>query len=302
MARKTNHKNKPINFDQRLPGLIILFGVLLICIVSFIILVNPNHKFDIRSKAQITPVKLSLSPPATVIPPNRSLSLVIDSGSEKIAYIRAEVTFNPNLIQLTGDIGTSEKLRMVLRKSTRDQANSLGRIVVILGLAPADRANPPVGQFEIAKFNFTAKSISDSSIAQFSIDSSALQVVNWDASEMETKIVNASWKVNPKVENTPTDIPPKKPEPTVYHTPFPTITPYLGVFLSATPEPTPTITQLAIYGDTTGDRCVNLSDLAHCSGAIFGQGGPECDANADGKVNFSDTVYILTYLGNGCTK
>jgi hypothetical protein len=307
MAKKTKHQHK-----NRVSLWTISFVIAAIVILMLTVakVADIKQQYDARSKAQVNQVKLFIAPATGVAPPNQTMELYIDARNEKIPFIRAEITFDQSKMQLTDEIGTTQKLRQIIRKSTKSEANNSGRIVLILGLAVADRDNPPQGTFEVARFTFAPISYATNLATAVSIDTSTVQVVNWDGSEMENKYQNAKVILN-RVTPTPTDYVSPTPKPTTrptsgpkgqyipppYVSPEPTTTPYQQITIPTQPYP-----PITIDGDVNNDMCTNLADVTKCMGALFSFGKTKCDANLDGKTNLSDVIFIIANLGNGCGK
>ncbi len=313
-SRSTTEVHTPTNNKQII--IYVLFGIVSLFLVSR--LANLKESFDPRSKAQISPVKFYLTPAAAVVPPNRTIKLMIDGKDEKIVFTRVELTFDSNKIMLVNNIATTDKLRTIIKKSTIDEANATGRIKLILALAAADKANPPVGAYELAQFTIAPK-ISSYSTSDIHIDTSAMQVVNWDASEMVTEHANMKITLNPATGGAYIN-----PTATVYVEPteeeynedefeYPTNTPYIyqspiPVEYSPYPEFTPEPVPIPIpdrenfEGDMNGDECVNFTDIGMCLHVLWPFGAKSCDANRDGLSNFYDLFFIITRLGNGCVR
>ncbi|OGM61261.1 hypothetical protein A2955_02050 [Candidatus Woesebacteria bacterium RIFCSPLOWO2_01_FULL_37_19] len=125
------------------------------------------------SKAAQVSIFFSQNP--TSLPPDKVVSLMLDSGSEQIAAARVVFTYDNTKVQLANEIQPTALLGQVIQKTSMAEANSTGKAIVMLGLVPGAQA--PSSVFEFAKF--TLHSITTQSLnIQMAVDEADVQIVN----------------------------------------------------------------------------------------------------------------------------
>src|SRR3989344_1067767 len=130
-----------------------LFLLLMLPITVFAVQATVNY----LGKAQTTnSVSVSFAPSALNLPPAGNAKIMLDSGTNKVAFARVVFNFDKNKIKLTGEISTNPGLSTVVQKSTLADANSTGKAVIVIAASPTDIA--PSGNFELASFSVDAVS------------------------------------------------------------------------------------------------------------------------------------------------
>lgn len=115
-------------------------------------------------------------PSSADLPPDKTLRLMVDSGSTKVGFARVEVNFDNTKVRLTSEISTTGMLTMnnadvsntpslpqdactgtqkCIIKTPMTSANNTGKIVLVLAKDPRVSTNAPSGIFELANFTFT---------------------------------------------------------------------------------------------------------------------------------------------------
>lgn len=82
------------------------------------------------------------------------MKIIVDTKTTPVAFVHIDLTFDPSVIKLTGEIQTTPLLAKVVSISSMAEANASGRIVIALALSPDSpdqRNSPPNGFIEFAK-------------------------------------------------------------------------------------------------------------------------------------------------------
>lgn len=131
-------------------------------------------------------VSLYFVPDSPVLPPNQTLSMMLDAGVEEITFVRVTVNFDQTKVNLSGNITTTPSLAtIIIPPTTPATANTTGVATFVVGLTPGDTA--PTGIFELAQFPFTTISSTDNDSAILSVDVADSQIVNLAARGYPTR-------------------------------------------------------------------------------------------------------------------
>jgi len=140
-------------------------------------------------------VRLFFSPQNLLLPPNITTSLMIDAKSYNIGFVRVELSFDPSVIILTGEILTTGLVKTVISKTSKDQANASGRILIIIVLAPED--SPPNGIFELAQIPIRPNIGYSNLQTSISFINGGTQIVDVAATTLPTSSEHGLITVNP---------------------------------------------------------------------------------------------------------
>ena len=178
-----------------------------------------QKKTDTTLQAQRRQVRLYFSPSQVSVPPEATLNLMFDSRASQIGFARIELAFDQSKITLTKSIVTTPLLKTGVTVTSMEEANATGKILLVLGLAPVDRATPPTGTFEFAQLSFSPKTPDPNQSATLSFTSSGIQLVDINGApasftgETATIFVNSTTPtIAPTPTLSPTEIPTPKPE------------------------------------------------------------------------------------------
>jgi hypothetical protein len=120
------------------------------------------------------------------LPPNASPGVVVNTGSAQIAFARVELTFDQTKVNLSDEIQMTGPLQVVIGKTSRANANSTGKVVVVMALcngidipcAPSSGApTAPSGTFELFKVPLTAVT-TQSGETTLQYDTATMQLVD----------------------------------------------------------------------------------------------------------------------------
>lgn len=148
-------------------------------------MVNPITPAQNKAEIFFDPAEASLSS-------EKTFTLMVDAKSYQIAGIQVEVTFNPMLVNLAGEIQTTSKLGNVIKKTSKDEANATGQISIAIARSANDQ--PLTGIFEVAQIPFvdiTGKSVLTTDL---SLVDQEVQIVDVDTNaipfESRSAIIN----------------------------------------------------------------------------------------------------------------
>lgn len=289
------------------------FGVLVALIALPVTLFLAKKAIDLRSQAQVASVTFSISPATQNLPPNSTFRVMLDAGTQQIGFVRVEIPFDRTKVQLASEINTSTRLTKnnaeaetdpnyvppqyacqgttpCIIKTTMVQANTAGKIVLVLGLNTTDRSNPPTGSFEVA--NFTLRTANTTaSTTSISVDGTNSQVVNMNA--IAAPITSVASNLNLNASSTVTLTPPP-PTATFTLTPSATRTPTPTRTLTPTNTATPTQTATATPTRVSGTPTVTSTVSPTGQGCAVGEVKRPCT----GSVSLLDYSLLFQAFGS----
>lgn len=240
------------------------------------------------SKAGPDDVRLFFASSEYTLPPDTNLNLMLDAGSKQVGFIRVEVSFDRSKVNLLGEVNTNSSFRRMVIKSTRNEANTNGKVVLALGVDPDDLGQAPSGTFQLAQIPITAVTADPNQSTQLTILRSAIQVVDLGTNSLGFFTEDASIVINP-TGSTPTSVI-ASPTPTAgpTSTPIPTPPPggSSGIWISKD-----RLMQLP----TSGSAWSNVKSEADKSA-----GTPEL-SNQDDRTNVTIMAKALVFARTGQT-
>lgn len=148
-------------------------------------------------KAQVAPVQFSFAPSSASLPPNQTLDLRLDAATNRIGFVHVELTFDQTKVNLANEITVTNALKTVVTKTTRDQANATGRVVVAAGIDPADIPNAPTGVFSFASLSFMTVSTVQNDTAHVAFDQPRLETFDIAEARLSSAASDATLTLNP---------------------------------------------------------------------------------------------------------
>ena len=97
---------------------------------------------------------LYFSPGTLNFPPNNTVTLMANFGSNQVGYIKVEILFDKTKINLTDEVITTDSFGNVIKLTGKEEANGSGKISVVLGLSQSQLASAPINTVEIVKLPF----------------------------------------------------------------------------------------------------------------------------------------------------
>ena len=277
------YKLPPSTFQK-----LILLAIVLLAMPLSISLVQ--RKTELRSKAQEQVVKMYFTPSQATIPPNTALKLMFDAQSNQLGFARVELAFDQTKIALTQEIAPTNLMSTVVTKTSLTDANTTGRILIVLGLSPANRATPQTGIFEFAEVAFGPKTQEQNQTTTVNLDTVGTQLVDMTSANLSFTGETATIVVNP-VPPTPT--PTVSPTPTVPPTAKGTLT---GTVIHATTgNPLPGTNMSVMLPGAKGKPRVIATTSTDASGNYtfsLDPGSYDVEADAQGFTKIRKTTTI----------
>ncbi len=181
------------NSKQKIISLLVLATLIFTLPVAVYLI---QKKVLFRSKAAAE-VRLYLQPSSATMPPNTNLNLMVNAGTNSVGFVRAEVTFDPAMVTLSGEPQVTGPLTTVVSLSTMAEANASGKVLVVLGLATQNRNSPPTGTFELVRLPFQVATALKNQSATISINASGGQVVDMNAAPLTYEVGSSALSLNP---------------------------------------------------------------------------------------------------------
>ena len=224
----------------------LLLSMGLFLVIGAVIAAATLRTQQITTKASSHQAKISIQPASVSVGPNAPLHLQLWATTDSpLVYMNVKITYDPAVIQLTKEVTLTSGLKKVIQKTTMVNANTNGKMKIVIGLDPASRQDPPAGTFQVASLQFAAVTTAPATTT-VSVLKTAVQLVAADTTTFTVTAVDSTVTVN----QSPTDVPPATPNQTNTPastgvppaTPHPTDTPIPRTLIfSTTPTPTRSI-------------------------------------------------------------
>ena len=169
------------------------------------------HPQGLPTKAGTNTVKISIQPTSAVMPPNTNFQ-VWETADKPVVFTTVRIVFNPKLVKMIREVSTnSSPLTRVIKKTAMSEANITGIINLTLALDPTKRSTPAAGTVELATIPLSPNIARQNTLTALHLDTSAMQVVNADATLFTITAVDSTITLNPPPAPTPTKSVPKYP-------------------------------------------------------------------------------------------
>ncbi len=229
----------------------------LIAIFVTLVLIRNNQTIGIQAGTH--QAALSFEVASWSIPPQSSFGVWINSDSP-VAFSDIELSFDPRFIKMISEVNLGSSLTRKIKITSMADANSTGKMSIVLGLDPSNLGNPPSGAFRVADLTFDSNTLTQNAATKISFTTPGMQLVALDQSVFTLTTTGVDLTINkpsptptPKMTQTPTPTPKLTPAPTPKMTQTPTPTPKL------TPAPTPKMTQTPIPVLTPSPKPISTS-------------------------------------------
>lgn len=135
-----------------------------------------------KPKASVSTGTILFDPTTLTVPPDGTMRVILDPQNNPISFAKVELTFDKNAV-LVKEISYTNLLSMVIATTSATTANNTGVISFTLGLAPADRNNPPATAFDFLTIKFAKKSTTGSQ-SQLTFNAANSQLVDMASQQM----------------------------------------------------------------------------------------------------------------------
>lgn len=177
--------------------------VLLALPVSLILL---QRRTELALKAQEQLVRLYISPAQTQNPSEIFMRVMADAQSNQVTFSRVVLTFDPGVLALSQEVQTSTLFKTVVQKTSMQEANTTGRVTIVLGLDPGNRTTPPTALFELLELTLASKTTQPNVATYLNFDASDMQIVDMQTTSLNFSGENATIVLNPIATGTLTGI------------------------------------------------------------------------------------------------
>jgi hypothetical protein len=206
------------NNKSNLKYLLLIIPIIAILVIAKVI--ENNQSLGLQAATHQASFSFQLS--SWTLPPQNTFGVWINSDSP-IGYADVELSFNPSLVKMTKEVAIKDKLTRKINITSMSEANTTGKISILVGLDPANKSNAPSGVFQIADVTFDANTTNPNILTSINYLIPSMQVVSTDQSTMSLIAAGIDLTVNPAT-----------PKPTIVPTTTPTLTPTPTI----TPKPT----------------------------------------------------------------
>lgn len=204
-------------------------------IVAFLIARVAENRQSLGLQAEAHQASLSFQLASWTLPPQSTFGVWVNSDTP-IGFADIELSFDPKVVKLTQEIEIVNSLTRKIKVTSMNEANSTGRVSVIVGLDPNKVSTPPSGAFQIANITFGVNTTTENVTSSINYDTASMQMVAMDNSVVNLIAAGLDLTVNPAATTTPTATAIPTPTATVKPTPTATVT------VKPTTTPTPTST------------------------------------------------------------
>jgi hypothetical protein len=250
------------------------------------------------TKAGTNTVNVSFQLSSWSLPPENNFEIWL-SPNNPVGFADIEIQFNPNLVKLTKEIVLKDRLTKVIKVSTMAEANSTGKISIILGLDPSQINNPPKDPFQVATVSFNSNTSDQNVSTEISFDNDSTQIVALDTTVFTITSSNLNLNINP----TPTPIATTSPTESPSTSKEPSATPDSNVVLTESPTPSPEATSsiaptpsptASSATETNQSNTTSTSTSSNTSSNSPNTSSKNGDINNDNVVDIRDLSILLS--------
>ena len=175
---------------ERLAEFLLSLAILLLSLSIFLIRKNREDVFMetvLFNKSNVSDdtvkndykAKIYFEPAENKISGGSPVRIMANALDRKIAFARVVFSFDPSEVQLGSEINTNGNFSTIVEKTPISEANSTGKIVLVIASSPDDQK--PEGVFEIANMEFLPSDIRSSESQILNFDVADMQMVDSDA-------------------------------------------------------------------------------------------------------------------------
>lgn len=206
---------------------------------------------------------ITLDPTGQISGTHQDIQIKIDSGSQKVGFVRASITFDPDKFQVSDNIVISSPFETIIQKTESSAANTTGEILLVSALPPGQIDNAPSGLFTFATIPLDVRSSKVNDPTEIRVDVEDTQIVDLENSGLQIESLVSTYTLNYFATPTPTLVPTQTPTiaPSVSQL-TPTFAPSNAPVLTNTPTPTVTEPSIIPTGELSlvGPDTVQIGD------------------------------------------
>lgn len=210
MANKMKYQSKLSMKKMIFVAVILVMVSVTLYFANFLI----QEKQTLTVGATTGNANLFLEPPILTLPPDGQVNLWVTTD-KPLGFVATELSFDPTLLRLSAEIVLpNTALTQVIKLTPMAEANTTGKINIVIAVKPTTLTIAPTGNFSLASLKFANKTTLTNKATVLNISTSTRQLVDLGAVPFIVTSQNANITLNP-VGATPT--------PTL--TPMPSSTP-----------------------------------------------------------------------------
>ena len=197
-------KAKLQEIKHQLPPAIVqkfmLLAIVLLALPMSVLLIQRRTELALKAQEQL--VRLYFSPSQIPDSSDMFMRVMADAQINQLSFARIVMTFDPTKLSLSQELQTTGLLKTSVAKTSMQEANNTGRIVIVLGLDPGDRNSPPTALFELAQLTFSSKTTQSNQTTYLNFDNPDMQMVDIQAANLSISGENTSIVLNPSTTGT----------------------------------------------------------------------------------------------------
>ena len=149
------------------------------------------------SKAAVS-ATFTLSPTTFLLPGDKTISLLLNTGVDKVGFAQAELIFDQTKVKIVS-FNLGQKLTRSISVTDIASANQSGVFKLALGLEPGSYSSAPSGTFELARFTINSNTAAPNITSTISQDAGKSQVVALSAEKASISPATTTAIINPQV-------------------------------------------------------------------------------------------------------
>lgn len=185
------------------------------------------------------------------LPPAATFGVWISSDTP-VAFARVDISYDASLVKLTQDPQLVGPLTRVIKMTPMGEANTTGKISLILALDPANKNAPPTGPFQIANLVFDSNTTTSNVNTSLNFDTGTIQLVATDQIAFTVTAAGSNLTLNYVATPSPT----------------PTLSPSQTPVITSSPKPSQTPSCSFCRGKKCNNTCDRNESTLLCSDCI----------------------------------
>jgi|GEM_PF-6471919 len=149
---KSTTKNRKSSIFLLIAGFVVALAIAIYYFVT-----TNLFSSDVLSATAGTASLALASNVSSITPTSPAIVSVTANVNKSLSFAHVELSFDKTMLQLTKEITLNNtSLNKVIKQTTMAEANSTGKITLIVGVSPTTRAQAPVGSISLASISFKA--------------------------------------------------------------------------------------------------------------------------------------------------
>ncbi|KKS97692.1 MAG: hypothetical protein UV73_C0006G0046 [Candidatus Gottesmanbacteria bacterium GW2011_GWA2_43_14] len=159
------------------------FYILILFAVPVFLLLFLNRSKNANFDPELKPVILSFKAEKTEVTNETLVTVLADSGKEKVAFARLNMSFDPQELNIT-QIEPGGNLSTTIDETPLEKANTEGTVILVMGASPGSKL--PSGKFQLASIKFMG---GDFASGRLNFNPDDMQIVTDNVEELKPEII-----------------------------------------------------------------------------------------------------------------